>query len=161
MRATRLETPEKDRTNWLATVRPDGRPHVMPVLGLWLDGTFCFITSEASRKGRNIAADAHCVVSASSQVLPALDVIAEGRAVRVTDGAELQRVVDAYGSLLHWPLEVHEGAVTGQNAPTAGPPPYAVYRVVPTTVFGLPGIAGTEGGEGKEGSFTPTRWRFE
>ena len=101
------------------------------------------------------------MVTASSQVLPALDVIAEGHAERLTDDAELQRVVDAYGSMLHWPLELHDGAVTGPNAPTAGPPPYAVYRFVPTTVFGLPGIAGTEGGEGKEGSFTPTRWRFE
>jgi hypothetical protein len=38
-----------------------------------------------------------------------------------------------------WPLEVRDG-VFGPNAPTAGPPPYAVYELRPTTVFGLPGI---------------------
>ena len=38
--------------------------------------------------------------------------------------------------------------------------PYAVFELTPTTVFGLPGIAGTDGGEGAAGSFTPTRWRF-
>jgi hypothetical protein len=50
--------------------------------------------------------------------------------------------------------------VFGPNAPTAGSPPYAVFQLTPTTVFGLPGIAGTEGGEGVAGSFSPTRWRF-
>jgi hypothetical protein len=60
-----------------------------------------------------------------------------------------------------WPLEVRDGAVYGPNAPTAGPPPYAVYELVPEKVIGLPGIAGTdESGVGRQGSFTPTRWRF-
>jgi hypothetical protein len=43
---------------------------------------------------------------------------------------------------------------------TAGPSLYAVFKLTPTTVLGFPGIAGTEAGEGKAGSFTPTRWRF-
>jgi hypothetical protein len=34
----RLETPERERIYWLATVSPDGRPHVRPILGLWLEG---------------------------------------------------------------------------------------------------------------------------
>jgi hypothetical protein len=59
-----------------------------------------------------------------------------------------------------WPLEVRDGGVFGPNAPTAGPPPYAVYALMPTTVFGLPGIAGTEEGVGSAGAFSPTRWRF-
>jgi hypothetical protein len=36
-----------------------------------------------------------------------------------------------------------------------------VFQVRPTTVFGLPGIIGTDGGESQKGSFIPTRWRFE
>ncbi len=99
-------------------------------------------------------------MTASSTALPALDVIVEGDAQKVTDEAELQRVVDAYTSKLHWPITVRDGAVFGPNAPTAGPPPYAVFELTPTTVFGLPGIAGTEEGEGTAGSFSPTRWRF-
>jgi hypothetical protein len=156
----RLENPERDRTYWLATVRPDGRPHVMPLLGLWLDGAFFFVTGETTRKGKNLARDPRCVLTASSTTLPALDLILECDAQQVADQAKLQRVVDAYSSSMGWPLEARDGVVFGPNAPTAGPPPYAVYELMPTTVFGLPGIAGTEEGVGSAGAFSPTRWRF-
>jgi nitroimidazol reductase NimA-like FMN-containing flavoprotein (pyridoxamine 5'-phosphate oxidase superfamily) len=116
----RLETPERDRIYWLATVRPDGRPHIRPVLGVWLNAAFYFITGETTRKGRNLVANPQCVMAASSHVLPALDVIVEGDAVKVTDEAKVHRVADAYTSTLHWPLTVRDGAVFGPNAPTAG-----------------------------------------
>ena len=32
----------KSRQYWIATTRPDGSPHVMPVWGLWLDSVFYF-----------------------------------------------------------------------------------------------------------------------
>src|SRR5687767_4833930 len=99
----RLENPEQGRTYWLATVRPDGRPHVMPILGLWLDGAFYFITGETTRKGKNLAGDPRCVITASSITLPALDLIIEGDARQVVDEATLQRVVDAYGAMMDWP----------------------------------------------------------
>jgi hypothetical protein len=156
----RLEHPEPGRTYWLATVRPDGRPHIMPILGLWLDSAFYFITGETTRKGKNLAGDPRCAITTSSTTLPALDLILEGEARQVADDARLQRVAEAYGSTMGWPLEVRDGAVFGPNAPTAGPPPYAVYELRPTTVFGLPGIAGTEQGVGSAGAFSPTRWRF-
>lgn len=155
----RLRTPEPERTYWLATVRADGRPHLRPLLGLWLDDGFFFVTGERTRKGRNLAHDPRCVIAASSQTLPALDIIIEGTAVKVTDERKLQRVVDAYASIMQWPLTVQDGAVVGPNAPTAGPPPFAVYEVRPATILGLPGIAGTDGGE-ISGAFSPTRWRF-
>jgi Pyridoxamine 5'-phosphate oxidase len=156
----RLENPERGRTYWLATVSRDGRPHVRPLLGLWLDGAFYFITGETTRKGQNLSRDPRCVITASSTALPALDLILEGDARKVTDDATLQRVADAYGATMDWPLEVRDGRVAGPNAPTAGPPPYAVYELTPTAVFGLPGIAGTEEGVGSAGAFSPTRWRF-
>ena len=157
----RLETPEMYRTYWLTTLHDDGRPHAMPILGLWIDGVFYFLTSEASRKGENLARDGRCVVTVSVTSLPALDISAEGSAVRVTDSQTLRRVVEAYGEQLHWPLTLEEDRVDGSNAPTAGPPPYAIWSMTPTTVFGLPGVAGTnEKGQGKEGTIVPTRWRF-
>src|SRR5215217_8639183 len=50
----RLENPERGRTYWLATVRPDGRPHVRPLLGLCLDGALYSITGERTRKGNHL-----------------------------------------------------------------------------------------------------------
>jgi hypothetical protein len=42
----RLANPEPGRHNWLATVRPDGRPHLMPVLTFWMDGALNFVAGE-------------------------------------------------------------------------------------------------------------------
>src|ERR687883_1038510 len=156
----RLENPEQDRTYWLATVRPDGRPHIVPLLGLWLDDAFYFLTGETTRRGKNLSHAPRCVMATSSTTLPALDLIVEGTCRKVRDDALLHRVAEAYGARMAWPLEVRDGAVYGPSAPTAGPPPYAIYELVPEKVIGLPGIAGTEEGVGREGSFTPTRWRF-
>jgi hypothetical protein len=156
----RMEKPEKYRTYWLSTVRADGRPHVMPVLGLWLDGAFYFVTGESTRKGRNLLHQPDCVLTFGSQTLPALDLIIEGRATGVSDEATLKRVVDAYSSQMGWPLELRDSSVFGPNAPTAGPPPYAVFELTPAVVFGLPGVAGTDEEGGFERSFKPTRWRF-
>jgi pyridoxine/pyridoxamine 5'-phosphate oxidase len=54
------------RNYWLCTTRPDGRPHAMPVWGLWLDGCVVFSTDPASRKGRNLAARPAAVVHLES-----------------------------------------------------------------------------------------------
>jgi hypothetical protein len=42
---------------WLAPVRPDGRPHTVPVDGLWLDGGYWFGGSTETVKHRNLALD--------------------------------------------------------------------------------------------------------
>jgi hypothetical protein len=47
----RLEAPERDRTYWMATIQPDGRPHPTAP-GLWLDDAFYFVTGETTRKGK-------------------------------------------------------------------------------------------------------------
>ena len=62
----RLANPEPGRTSWLATVRPDGRPHLMPIIAFWIDGAFHFVVGEGTRKGRNLAADGRCVVATGS-----------------------------------------------------------------------------------------------
>ena len=156
----RLENPERPRTYWLATVRPDGRPHVMPIIGMWMDGALHFVSGDATRKGRNLAGDARCAIATSSTTLPSLDIIIEGDARPVTDEATLLRVTDAYRSKMEWPLEVRGDKVHGPNAPTAGPPPYTVFRLTPSTVFGLPGMTGME--QFKRGELPrPTRWQFK
>lgn len=56
----------QSRNYWVVTVRPDGRPHAMPVWGAWVDGAFYFGTGSDSRKGRNIAENPRAVVHLES-----------------------------------------------------------------------------------------------
>jgi nitroimidazol reductase NimA-like FMN-containing flavoprotein (pyridoxamine 5'-phosphate oxidase superfamily) len=131
---------------WLATTRGDGRPHLVPVLAVWTDGALHFAASPASRKAKNLARDPHLAVTTSHQ---GLDVVVEGTARKVTDEARLRRVAEGYASKYDWRVAVREGAFHDtEGAPTAGPPPYEVYEVVPMTGFGLPVSEG----------FAPTRW---
>lgn len=78
---------------WVGTTRPGGRPHAMPVWGLWLDEAFYFSTDRGSRKGRNLTANPALVVHLESGDDV---VILEGVAREVTDRSELKRMDDAY-----------------------------------------------------------------
>jgi uncharacterized pyridoxamine 5'-phosphate oxidase family protein len=51
---------KKSRQYWIATTRPDGRPHVMVIWALWLNGKLYFSTGKTSRKARNLAANPKC-----------------------------------------------------------------------------------------------------
>ena len=155
----RLENPEKPRTYWLATVREDGRPHVMPIIGLWMEGAFYCISGEGTRKARNLAREPRCVVVTGTTTLPSLDLIVDGVAAMVTDEAELRRVTEAFRTRMEWPLEVRDDRVVGPNAPTAGPPPYAVWQITPSSVVGLPGMLGMEQFE-PDDLPRPTKWSF-
>lgn len=71
--------------------------------------------------------------------------------MKVRDEAELQRIAGLYASKYGWHLKVHNGAyLADYGAPSAGPPPYELYKVQPVTVYGL----------GTEEPFGATRWRF-
>ena len=155
----RLEDPEFQRTYWLASVQPDGRPHVMPVIGLWLNDVLYFVAGEKTRKGKNLAADGRSVVAASSATLPSVDLIMEGEARRVDDDGEVQSVADAYRTTLEWPFEVRDARLYGPNAPSAGPAPYAFWAFSPGIVFALPSLAGTESTT-REERINPIRWGF-
>jgi nitroimidazol reductase NimA-like FMN-containing flavoprotein (pyridoxamine 5'-phosphate oxidase superfamily) len=143
---TRRRLAEADRY-WLTTLRPAGRPHVVPVLAVWLDGALHFSAGAASRKGRNLARDPRCVIAVGSHDL---DLVVEGTAAKVRDEATLRRVAEVYASKYAWPVTVRDGALYGDGAPTVGPPPYDVYAVTPTIAFGF----------GRGESLGATRWRF-
>ena len=122
-------------TYWLATVRPDGRPHVMPLFGVWVDGAMYFTSNPKALKAKNLAQNPHCVITATSDDL---DIVVEGDAAKVTDEAELQRIAEAYIDKYGWPVTVRDGAFDAPfGAPTAGPPPYELYEITVETVFGL------------------------
>jgi Pyridoxamine 5'-phosphate oxidase len=54
------------RNYWICTTRPDGRPHAMPVWGLWLDGSVVFSTDPESTKARNFSARPETVIHLES-----------------------------------------------------------------------------------------------
>jgi general stress protein 26 len=134
-------------THFLATVRPDGRPHVAGVGALWVDGKFYFVSGAGTRKSRNLAQRADCVMSVK---LPDLDLVVEGAATKVTDGSTLERLAKLYDAQ-GWPAIVEDGAITAPySAPSAGPPPWDLYELIPRTAFA---VAGAE-------PYGATRWRF-
>jgi hypothetical protein len=149
---------EKGHHSWLATVRSDGRPHLMPVLAFWFDGALHFVAGEGTQKGRNLAANSYCVIGTESTELPSLDVVVEGRAKPLTNQEVVRNAAEHLGSN-GWPLEAIGDEVFGPNAPTAGPPPYRIYRLTPTKAFGLPGTYGMDQFKSEELP-KPTRWEF-
>lgn len=121
-------------TAWLTTIDPDGSAHVMPVGVISVDGTWYFNSGPGTRKVRNITREPRCVISIATHPF---DLVIEGTAERVSDAAELQTVAQTYAAQ-GWPASVAGDALTAEfSAPAAGPPPWNVYRVVPSTVFAL------------------------
>jgi nitroimidazol reductase NimA-like FMN-containing flavoprotein (pyridoxamine 5'-phosphate oxidase superfamily) len=122
------------RTFWLATIHAGkGRPHVMPVWGVWVDDAFFFSTGRKSRKGQNLAANAACTITNDDGEEA---VIVEGSAKPVEDAEPLKRVAAAYKKKYKMdPRDMKE----------------PIFAVRPTTVFGF-----------IEKSFpkSATRWRL-
>ena len=133
---------------FLATTRPDGRPHVAGVGALWDEGKVYVVSGPGTRKSQNLAQNPSCSVAFA---LKGFDLVVEGTAERVTDDDTLQRLAKRYADS-GWPARVEDGAFTyDYSAPSAGPPPWFLYAVTPTTIFGV--LADEPGGA--------TRWRFD
>ena len=136
-------------TCWLTTLNADGGPHVTGIGALWTDGAFWFETGAGTRKGRNLARDPRCALSLATTEF---DLVIEGRAERVADpDVVAARAADWAGE--GWPARVDESgtALTAEfSAPSAGRPPWHVYRIVPRAATAL----GTVGPGGA------TRWTF-
>src|SRR5689334_1341780 len=54
---------------WLSTVHPEGRPHVTPLVAVWLDDALYFCTGSGERKAKNLAHNAHCVITTGCNTL--------------------------------------------------------------------------------------------
>jgi hypothetical protein len=121
-------------THWLTTINPDGSPHVMPLGVIRVEGTWYFNSGPGTRKSRNLTRDPRCVISVATHPF---DLVVEGITERVIDAAALQSVAETYAAQ-GWPARVAGDALTAEfSAPAAGPPPWHVYRVVPSRVFAL------------------------
>jgi PPOX class probable F420-dependent enzyme len=121
---------------WVATTMPDGRPHVTPVWGAWVDGTLWFSCGPTSRKARNLTRDPRCSVATDR---PSEPVVVDGTASRVTGREPAARFAELstakYG--VEYSVDFFE-----QNA---------LFSVAPTSVFAL-----------DEADFggSPTKWTF-
>ncbi|TMC68146.1 MAG: pyridoxamine 5'-phosphate oxidase family protein [Chloroflexi bacterium] len=143
-----LEAGPPGGTFWLATTKPDGRPHVAGVGALWVDGKIYFVSGARTRKSRNLTANPNCVFSVS---LTGIDLVIEGIAMRVTDRPTLLRLAQRYAAQ-GWPASVSGQALTADySAPSAGPAPWSLYVLKPTTAFGV--ASGDPHGA--------TRWTFD
>jgi nitroimidazol reductase NimA-like FMN-containing flavoprotein (pyridoxamine 5'-phosphate oxidase superfamily) len=127
------------RNYWIATVWPDGRPHAMPVWGMWHDDAFWFSSSRPSRKSKNLVANPRCVVTTEDALNP---VVVEGTARLLTDPDDLARLLALENAKYE----------TSYKIESLDPAVNSCFRVAPKWVFGL-----------AHDDFTgsPTRWAFE
>jgi hypothetical protein len=101
---------------------------------MWVDGALYFTSGPATRKSRNLAANPGCSVSVR---LRGIDLVLEGEAHRVTEASTLERVAAVYRTA-GWPASVEGDALTAPySAPSAGPPPWHLYRLTLHTAVGV------------------------
>lgn len=119
---------------WLSTVRRDGRPHVTPLMAIWLDGMLYFCTGVGEQKAKNLASDPRCILTTGTNTSRSgLDVVVEGSAVRVTDHALLTRLAALWKSRLDWDWQVGDTAFRAPEGREDGEVP--VFGVTPTKVL--------------------------
>ncbi|MFI0813737.1 pyridoxamine 5'-phosphate oxidase family protein [Streptomyces echinatus] len=136
---------------WVSTVRPDGRLHVTPVIAAWHGGVLYFSTGPNEQKARNLAHDAHCVLTTGRNSLTeGLDLVVEGKAEPVADPVVLEEVIAAYEEKYGPHITSPEGSFHGiGDAFRTGKA--VVFAVSPATAYGF----GRDGGV-----YTHTRWKF-
>ena len=124
-----------ERSWWMVTVRPDGRPHAVPVWGLLSEGELIFSIDPNSTKAKNIAAGSEIVLHLES-----------GDAVAIVEGSTQTMTHDelpaGYGVAYNEKYDVEIDFST---------PGIAIYKVVPTKVFSWDESAFVE---------TAVRWRY-
>ena len=132
---------------WISTVRSDGRPHVTPLPAIWDDGRLHFCTGPAEQKAVNLAKNPQvALTTGTNRWKEGLDLVVEGRAVRVTDDARLRTLADLWRGKYSgdWDFTVEHGAFHHQDGGSA-----VVFEVAPTKVLAF-----------AKGRFAQTRYRF-
>jgi general stress protein 26 len=124
---------ERAELFWITTVRADGRPHVTPLVAVWLDGAIHFSTGAAEQKALNLRANRHVILSTGCNRWDrGLDVVVEGDAVQVTDDTTLQRLADGWRTKWdgRWRYEARQGSFGHEDGGEA-----LVFAVAPAKVL--------------------------
>lgn len=131
---------------WISTVRADGRPHVTPLVAVWLDGAIHFCTGATEQKAINVRANPHVTLTTGCNHWDeGFDVVVEGDAVQLTDDSVLERLAQKWGTKWdgRWQFEARGGAFHHEAGAAL------VFSVTPTKILAF----------GK-GMFSHTRYRF-
>jgi general stress protein 26 len=125
---------ESAETSWVTTVRSDARPHVTPLVTVWLDDALYFCTGPTEQKAVNLRANQNVVLTTGCNTWnEGLDVVVEGTAARVTDQDKLARLAQAWGTKWdgRWHFEVGDGVFQHEG----GTGEALVFEVVPTKIL--------------------------
>jgi nitroimidazol reductase NimA-like FMN-containing flavoprotein (pyridoxamine 5'-phosphate oxidase superfamily) len=132
---------------WIATACADGRPHVTPLVAVWLDDSLHFSTGEKEQKAANLRENQSVVLlTGCNRWDGGMDVVVEGRAVRVTDRGMLDRLSEVW---------THKWDGRWEYTPSAfgfegdGTDNVLVFSVHPDKVFAF-----------AKGNFSQTRHRY-
>jgi len=132
---------------WIATVRRDGRPHTVPLVGVWLDDRAYFCTGADEQKAVDLAHNPQVTLTTGCNSWEeGVDLVVEGAAIRVTQQAQLERLAQAWKRKWdgRWQYQVADGGFQHGRHHTA-----LVFEVRPTKVLAF----------GK-GTFSQTRHQF-
>lgn len=137
---------ERAPVSWLTTVRPDGRPHVTPLLTVWHEGALHFCTGADEQKAVNLRTDPRCALTTGTNALDTgLDIVVEGEAERIADDDRLHPLAAAwqakYGT--DWHFDVRHGMYHHEAGAAL------VFAVAPITAYGF-----------AKDPYGQTRWRF-
>src|SRR3954454_14543590 len=119
---------------WITTARPDGRPHVTPLIGVWFEGAMHFTTGLEEQKARNLEHNASVALTTGTNTwAQGLDVVVEGRADRVTDRGSLERLSSAIEakSGAAWHFDIGDGVCPHSGGANEA----AVFRLEPCKVI--------------------------
>jgi hypothetical protein len=133
---------ERSRNLWVVTASAAGRPHALPVWGVWDDAEpgFSWSSAPGARKTANIAANPRTCVMVDDTVEC---VSVEGRATRLTEGTELDAWIERY-------LDKYRGEDVTADFLRAN----AMFLMSPERAFGV--IERHD-----EFATRATRWRFQ
>ena len=133
---------------WITTVRADGRPHVTPLVAVWLDDAIHFGTGAGEQKAVNLRTNQNVILTTGHNDWEhGLDVVVEGEAVQVIDESILEQLAEAWARKWdgRWRYEVRDGSFRHE----AGSNAILVFAVKPAKVFAF-----------AKGTFGQTRHRF-
>ena len=131
---------------WVSTVRADGRPHVTPLVAVWLDGAIHFSTGAEEQKALNLRGNPHVILLTGCNHWDAgLDIVVEGDAVQVTDDEVLTRLAQAWTTKWdgRWHFEARDGVFHHEDGMAL------VFSVTPSKILAF-----------TKGHFSHTRHQF-